>query len=150
MDLTRETFELQSSRFFPYLFVRQPLEICRLSTSAIAFARFLSQQVGDPSRLAWSERAWRRSLSAADTFFFAVYAEGEPVGAFELRADGDDVVLEIFGVLPNYRNEDIERTMLTMAVERAFSMGARRVIRNGDGLLPASTFCEQGFVKRKQ
>ncbi len=130
MSHTSYSLELTPETFFPDLFGREPLELHCLSSNAAEFARFLWQKVGEgfwTERDEWHLQNWRLRIGDASVAFFAAYSQGEPVGCFELGKVDGQVKIEGFGLLEPYRGDGFGHTLLTLAAERAFSMGASRV-----------------------
>jgi GNAT superfamily N-acetyltransferase len=96
------------------------------------FYRFLYSEVGRTyhwvDRLGWSDTQIRAHLGAPGVSVWALYVEGAPGGYFELaRQDEGAVEIAYFGLLPELIGRGLGRYLLTVAVERAWSEGARRV-----------------------
>src|SRR5207302_10488113 len=62
-----------------------------------------------------------------DISFWVMYRQGAPVGYFELRRDTDAVEIVYFGLLPEFVGRGLGKALLTVAVRRAFELGAARV-----------------------
>lgn len=104
----------------------------RVDGCPASFFRYLYAEVGRPyhwvDRLDWSDDEIRRHLGdpAVSLWLFTVGAA--PAGYFELKV-GEDGAVEIayFGLLPEFIGRGYGKHLLTEAVERAWSLGARRV-----------------------
>jgi GNAT superfamily N-acetyltransferase len=80
-------------------------------------------------RLQWTRAQWMEYLTqpGAETWVLAV--DGVPAGYVELVPRAEDVVeIALFGLLPAFVGQGLGAHMLTDAVERAWAMGATRVI----------------------
>ena len=97
-----------------------------------SFYRYLYAEVGREwrwvDRLAWDDGQIRAHLSQPSVTLWALWLHGAPAGWFELKG-GDDGSVEIayFGILPEFRRRGLGKHLLTAAVERAWSSGARRI-----------------------
>ncbi len=130
MEPKRYYLEISPETFFPDLFRREDIELHCLTVAAAEFARFLWSKAGEgfwTERSDWNLLDWQARIGRIGTAFFAAYASGEPVGCFELRRTDGEVKIEGFGLLAAYRGEGLGHTLLTLAVEKALSMGAARV-----------------------
>lgn len=79
-------------------------------------------------RLAWSEDTLRAYLASPDIGVWELLVAGESAGYFELRQSGDaEIEIAYFGLLPAFIGRGLGGVLLTNAVERAWSLGARRV-----------------------
>lgn len=130
MSHTSYALELTPERFFPDAFIRQGLALNSLSSTAAEFARFMWFTVGDgfwTERNQWALNDWRAHIGSVEVSFIVAYAHGEPIGSFELNVGHDGVKIEGFGIIESYRGDGFGHTLLTHAVERAFSYGRGRV-----------------------
>jgi ribosomal protein S18 acetylase RimI-like enzyme len=97
-----------------------------------SFFRYLYAEVGRAyhwvDRLGWTDEEIRRYLADPAVSLWLLTVRGAPAGYFELKA-GEDGSVEIayFGLLPEFIGRGYGKHLLTEAVERAFSLGARRV-----------------------
>ncbi len=98
----------------------------------VSFHRFLYREVGRNyhwrDRLTWSDTQVREYLDDPGTALYVCYQEGAPAGYFELRGDADgSVEIAYFGLLPEYLGQGLGKSLLSAAVEKAWSMKATRV-----------------------
>jgi len=97
-----------------------------------SFFRYLYAEVGRAchwvDRLGWTDDEIRRYLADPAVSLWLFTVRGAPAGYFELKA-GEDGSVEIayFGLLPEFIGKGYGKHLLTEAVERAWSLGARRV-----------------------
>lgn len=95
--------------------------------------RFFYTTVGGPyvwhDRLQWTRAQWMDYLGAPGVETWVLAVDGVPAGYVELvpRVAGT-VEIALFGLLPPFVGQGLGAHMLTEAVERAFAMGAERVI----------------------
>jgi GNAT superfamily N-acetyltransferase len=94
--------------------------------------RFLYTAVGGNwywlERLGWSYAQWQRYLEQEGVETWVAYVSGTPAGYFELETQaGGNVEIVYFGLLPPFIGHGLGGALLTMAIERAWAMDARRV-----------------------
>jgi GNAT superfamily N-acetyltransferase len=96
-----------------------------------ALSSWLYRQVGARwqwvDRLPWSERDWLTRLEAPGVETWLLSVLGMPAGYFELQREKDSVEIVSFGLIPRFIGQGLGAHLLTLAVERAWAMGARRV-----------------------
>lgn len=108
----------------------------RVTAPAPAFLRFLYVTVGHDwswtDRLPWTDDQWLARQADPAVEFWVGLERGAPAGYFELarQTDGRTVELAYFGLLPHEVGRGQGRAMLSIAVERAWAMGASRVYVN--------------------
>ena len=79
-------------------------------------------------RLAWTEAQLRTHLASPDVGVWELDVDGASAGFFELRRDGEGgVEIAYFGLVPTFFGRGLGASLLTRAVEEAWSIGARRV-----------------------
>jgi GNAT superfamily N-acetyltransferase len=79
-------------------------------------------------RLAWTLDDWRTYLGREGVETWLLSSHEFPAGYFELDAQpGGDVEIVYFGLLPLFTGKGLGGHLLTCAVDRAWSMGGRRV-----------------------
>ena len=96
------------------------------------FIRFLYTAVGGDwhwtDRLPWSYQQWQEWIDRPEFQTWVAYVSGSPVGYFELESQpGGNVEITFFGLLPSYIGRGLGGHLLTIAVEKAWQMGAYRV-----------------------
>ena len=94
--------------------------------------RFLYTAVGGDwywtDRLHWSYADWLAYLDRPELETWVAYASGTPAGYVELEAQPDgNVAIAYFGLLPRFVGRGIGGYLLSVGVERAWAIGARRV-----------------------
>ncbi|HYV97883.1 MAG TPA: GNAT family N-acetyltransferase [Gemmatimonadaceae bacterium] len=98
--------------------------------------RFFYMTVGGPyywlERREWTSAEWAARVGNADSVAtWLLSVDGVPAGYAELeRRDPGVVEIQYFGLLPHYAGKGLGAHMLSGAVERAFDMGAEKVIVN--------------------
>ncbi|RRR67581.1 MAG: GNAT family N-acetyltransferase [Candidatus Viridilinea halotolerans] len=96
------------------------------------FNRFLYTAVGGQwywiERLTWSYAQWLAYLQRPELATWVGYVAGTPVGYVELeRQAAASVELVYFGLLPAFIGRGLGGALLTVAIQRAWAMGAARV-----------------------
>ncbi len=132
---------------------RGDLEIKQITTPLPEFNRFLYTAVGGDwywlDRLAWTYQQWLDWLDRPEVQTWVAYMSGAPAGYFELEAQAEgDVELVYFGLLPRFIGEGLGAHLLTIAVEQAWEMGARRVWLHTctlDHPSALANYCARGF-----
>jgi GNAT superfamily N-acetyltransferase len=105
----------------------------RVEGCPASFYRYLYAEVGRAyrwmDRLAWTDGDIRAHLASAGISLWLLTVRGAPAGYFELKATPQDGSVEIayFGLLPEFIGRGLGKHLLTEAVEKAWSLGARRV-----------------------
>jgi len=104
----------------------------RVEDCPASFYRYLYAEVGRRyhwvDRLQWSDDQIRAHLAQPALSLWALYVAGAPAGYFELLQGGDGgTEVAYFGLLPEFHGRGLGKHLLTVAVEQAWSAGARRV-----------------------
>jgi GNAT superfamily N-acetyltransferase len=105
----------------------------RVQGSPASFYRYLYAEVGRAyrwvDRLAWTDGDIRSHLARPAVSLWLLTVRAAPAGYFELVTTPNDGSVEIayFGLLPEFIGRGYGKHLLTEAVERAWSLGARRV-----------------------
>src|SRR5690242_17479389 len=94
--------------------------------------RFLYAEVGRGyhwvDRLAWTDEEAARYLGDPELELWLLKVAGETAGYFELRREPDGATeIAYFGLFPAFVGRGLGKFLLTRAVERAWTAGARRV-----------------------
>jgi GNAT superfamily N-acetyltransferase len=108
------------------------LDISHCADCSIELFRSLYADVGREyrwvDRLVWTDDEVRAYLADPAVTIWLLTVSGTLAGYFELRRDADGgVEIAYFGLLPGFTGRRLGAHLLTEAVERAWSMGARRV-----------------------
>jgi GNAT superfamily N-acetyltransferase len=104
----------------------------RVDACPASFYRYLYAEVGRAyrwvDRLTWSDEEIRSHLASPTVSLWLLTVRAAPAGYFELMAASDSSVeIAYFGLLPEFIGRGYGKHLLTEAVERAWSLGARRV-----------------------
>jgi GNAT superfamily N-acetyltransferase len=104
----------------------------RVEGSPPSFYRYLYAEVGRAyrwvDRLSWTDDQIRAHLASPAVSLWLLTVRAAPAGYFELKAAPDgSVEIAYFGLLPDFIGRGYGKHLLTEAVERAWSLGARRV-----------------------
>jgi ribosomal protein S18 acetylase RimI-like enzyme len=104
----------------------------RVEGAPASFYRYLYAEVGRAyrwvDRLGWTDDEIRAHLSSPSVSLWLLTVRAAPAGYFELKAAPDgSVEIAYFGLLPEFIGRGLGKHLLTEAVERAWSLGARRV-----------------------
>lgn len=110
---------------------RSPFDLRQVREPCPALSRFLYREVGGAwqwtERLSWDEEAWMRWLDRPQLETWLALVEGNPIGYSELEADGDEVQIAYFGLLPQFIGRGYGGALLSRVIERAWAMGAGRL-----------------------
>ena len=109
-----------------------PVNIEQVFDCPASFWRYLYTEVGRAyhwiDRLPWTDDDVRRYLANPDVSLWLLTVRGAPAGYFELRRDRvDGTEIAYFGLLPEFTGRGLGGYLLTVAVERAWSVGTERV-----------------------
>jgi len=112
---------------------RSGLRVARVERPIPALNRFFYTAIGGAhywlDRRPWTIAEWNRQLATPGLETWVLTDNGVPAGYFELERLPDDVFeIKYFGLLGEFTGRGLGAHMLTEAVERAFTMGASRVI----------------------
>ncbi|PKB79610.1 MAG: GNAT family N-acetyltransferase [SAR202 cluster bacterium Io17-Chloro-G9] len=110
----------------------QGLAIEQVARPTPEYNRFLYTAVGGDwywtDRLPWTYQQWQELVDRPEFQTWVAYVSGSPAGYFELEAQsGGNVEIVYFGLLPAYIGQGLGGHLLTVAIERAWEMGASRV-----------------------
>lgn len=93
--------------------------------------RFLYSAVGGGwhwiDRLSWNRQRWQHYLERPEVQTWVLYVQGTPAGYVELERQGDDVEIAYFGLIPVFIGRGLGGHLLSVGIEQAWAMGARRV-----------------------
>lgn len=97
-----------------------------------SFGLFLNNAVGSQYnwviRKSWTTEQWHEFWDRPELEVWVAYAQGTPVGFFELESQPNaNAEIVKFGMFPEFTGRGFGGAMLTYALQRGFSQGARRV-----------------------
>ena len=154
VDVTTYYLEMTDTQALcPKPLLRQDVDIQQARVPCPELNRFLYTAVGGDwywlDRLPWTYEQWRAWVEQPSVETWVAYVAGTPAGYFELEAQsGDNVELAYFGLLPQFIGTGLGGYVLTVAIERAWRMGATRVwvhtcTLDHPGAL--ANYCARGF-----
>lgn len=108
------------------------LEIRQAQVPLPELNRFLYTAVGGDwfwhTRLNWEYATWMEVLMRPGYETWVAYLYGTPAGYFELDPqENNSIEIAYFGLLPQFLGKGIGGRLLTVAIQRAWQKGARRV-----------------------
>jgi GNAT superfamily N-acetyltransferase len=111
---------------------RSDLALARVAPAMPELNRFFYTAVGGSwywlERLSWTWAQWRSYLDRPELETWILSVAGVPAGFFELEAQAEkSIEIVYFGLLPSFTGQGLGSRLLTLAVERAWDMGAGRV-----------------------
>ena len=123
---------LQPAWLKPSLFSPAGVEIVQIRIPCPELNRFFYTAVGGDwfwiDRLSWTYNQWSTLLSRPGYETWMALVQGTPAGYFELESQPEgDIELSYFGLLPQFIGRGLGGYLLTVAIERAWRMGASRV-----------------------
>jgi len=105
-------------------------QILRLSVSDYERCRYLWTKTDEGfwlERSDWSSEQWKNYLKRTDIAFFAYACNGCDRGFFEFSKAGNEVKIEGFGLLEEFRGIELGIPLLSAAVNRAFDWQVERI-----------------------
>lgn len=133
LQITMWSLEMRDPRALkPASTPDQKLELHRAEIPCPELSRFLYTAVGGPwywlDRLPWCHADWTRYLARPEVETWVQYLQGTPTGYFELeRQDDDAVEIAQLGLLPQFIGHRFGGHLLTLAAQRAWTTGPRRI-----------------------
>ena len=123
--------ELMSGRCFqPKAFPESGILIVRANASDADLCKRLWVEVGRgfwKEREDWTLEQWHTYLNEETVSFWIAKECTADIGFFELRRDCDDMKIEGFGLLAQWRNKGLGGGLLSAATQKAFDCGAKRI-----------------------
>ena len=117
--------------FWPSGRTEPSLSVVRAKIPCPELNQFLYSAVGSQwtwhARRSWDYAKWLAYLAREELQTWVGYVAGTPVGYFELERAGSDVEIAYFGLLPAFVGRGLGGPLLSMAIERAWNMDAKRV-----------------------
>lgn len=105
------------------------VEIRRVEVVSPEFSRFLYASVGGDwywtGKLGWSWDQWVEWLSRTGFETWVAWVGGVPAGYVAIRAEGTEVEVENFGLLPAFIGRGIGGHLLTVGLQHAWTMADR-------------------------
>ena len=106
-------------------------DFVRAELPSPALNRFLYSSVGGNwhwiDRLSWSWERWMQWLDRPAVQTWVMYVSGTPAGYVELEKAGDDVEIAYFGMAPQFIGRKLGGHLLSLGIEKAWAMDAKRV-----------------------
>ena len=99
-------------------------------------------------RLAWTPHDWASYVQRGGVELWTLTEGHASIGYFELERDGGVVTLRLFGLAAEGMGRGLGGWLLTKACERAWELGASRVVLNTctlDGPAAMSNYLARGF-----
>ena len=108
------------------------LRIDQVQVCPASFYRYLYREVGRLyhwiDRLGWTDEEIRAHLANDAITLWVMYYDGAPAGYFELlRYEDGSTEIAYFGLLQEFLGRGLGKHLLSVAVESAWSAGAKRV-----------------------
>ncbi len=155
MPVTRTWLEIADRSGFKPERTDQPgVEVRQVPDCSIWLFRWLYAEVGRPygwvDRLGWSDQDVSRHLADPAVSFWVLTVGRATAGYFELRLEpADSAEVAYFGLLPAFIGRGLGKHLLSVAVEQAYTLGARRVwlhtcTKDHPSALP--NYLDRGFV----
>ncbi len=134
LDVTTTYLEMTSIDELKAKHTTQSIDIKQVEIPLPELNRFLYTTVGRDwywyDRLAWSYAQWQEWVERPELQTWVLYLQGTPAGYFELEKKDADVNIAYFGLLPGFIGKGLGGYFLSVAVERAWAFGAKRVTLN--------------------
>jgi GNAT superfamily N-acetyltransferase len=112
--------------------VSEDIQVKRLEQPDAELRRWLYEEVGRQwgwrDRAYWPDSEWDAHVLRPDVEIWIAWLHDEPIGFFELEEeDGADVRITHFGLRPQFTGRGLGGHFLTLAIRRAWALGASRV-----------------------
>lgn len=107
-------------------------QFIRAEIPSPALNRYLYTHVGGDwywqDRLSWTYARWMQWLDRPQVQTWVMHERGTPAGYFELeKQPSDDVEIAYFGLAPEFIGRGLGGHLLTVCLEKAWAMNAKRV-----------------------
>ncbi len=137
----------------PKLCAYPGLSIEQAQTPSAELNRFLYTAVGGDwnwtDRLPWTYPQWQEWVDRSELKTWVAYVSSNPAGYFELETQPEgSVEITSFGLLPSFIGRGLGGYLLTVAVQKAWQMGAARVWLHTctlDHPNALQNYCARGF-----
>jgi GNAT superfamily N-acetyltransferase len=163
IDVTTTYLEMTSKDELKPKHTIQSVEIKRVGIPLPELNRFFYITVGNEwywfDRLGWSYAQWKEWVDRPELQTWVMYMQGTPTGYFELEKQGNleqqeaTVNILFFGLLPQFIGKGLGGHFLSVAVEKAWGFGAKRVTLNTctlDHKNALANYVARGFKIYKQ
>lgn len=133
MTVTRTYLEMNDpGAFRPAWTGVDGVRVDRVSHCPVSFYRYLYTEVGRAyrwqDRLRWTDAEIAAHLQDATRSLWVLSVDNAPAGYAETRRDPDGTVeLAYFGLIPEFVGRGLGKHLLSVAVERIWESGARRI-----------------------
>jgi ribosomal protein S18 acetylase RimI-like enzyme len=108
---------------------QEPVEIRLVEEVSPEFSRFLYSAVGGnwhwTEKLSWTWDRWIHWLTRPGAENWVAWVGGVPAGYVALKAEGSEVEIENFGLLPAFIGRGLGGHLLTIGLQQAWRMPAR-------------------------
>ncbi|MDB5314706.1 MAG: acetyltransferase [Rhodospirillales bacterium] len=139
----------------PALAVPEGLQVVRIRHCSAGFYRYLYDAVGGPwlwwMRRTLSQPELERTIAPPRVSIHGLYADGEPIGFYELeRRLPDAVNLAYFGLMPHVIGKGVGKPFLRQAIDTAWAEKPRYVTVNtctADHPRALPNYVEAGFER---
>ena len=116
----------------PSILERDDIEVKQAKIPSAELDRFLYTSVGGDwywvDRLTWTFEDWLQYVYRPEFETWLVFLSGTPCGYFKLdKQSRSDIEIANFGLLPRFTGQKIGGHLLTVAVKRAWQIGATRI-----------------------
>ncbi|MEW5984380.1 MAG: GNAT family N-acetyltransferase [Acidobacteriota bacterium] len=133
MNVTRTYLEMTDQASFRPAWTDVPeVRVERVGRCPASFYRYLYTEVGRAyrwqDRLNWSDPEITSHLADPLRSLWVMWVDHAPAGYAETRREPDgSVELAFFGLVPEYVGRGLGKHLLSVVVERAWELGARRI-----------------------
>ncbi|MER3483338.1 MAG: GNAT family N-acetyltransferase [Meiothermus sp.] len=111
--------------------VLEDLQILKAEIPSAELQHFLYRSVGGDwywyEKADWTYEQWLEYAQNPNLHTWVGYLKGTPAGYFQLEAQGNDVEITYFGLLPQFGGLGLGGHLLTEAIEQAWKLGPKRV-----------------------
>ena len=109
---------------------KDPVDIRLVEEISPEFSRFLYTAVGGEwhwiEKTSWSWDTWIQHLTRPGFETWVAYVGGVPAGYIASKADGTEIEVENFGLLPGFIGRGIGGHLLTVGLQNAWTMAERQ------------------------
>lgn len=159
IEVTRTYLQISAPDEFTPTYVDDArIRIDLVKNCPASFHRYLYREVGRyyhwTDRLALSDDEIRAYLAQPGFSLYVMYVEGAPAGYFELNKEADGATeIAYFGLLPEFIGQGLGKHLLSVAIQKAWELGATRVWLHTctlDGAAALPNYLKRGFKPFKE